>query len=372
MARHAHVLIAAASGRALAASARRGGYQPLVVDYFGDQDMLMAAHVHHRLADGLVTGMRLNEVMPALEELARAREPIGIVCGTGFEDRPELLAAIAQRWTLIGNGPEVVARIKNPAEFAAVCRARGVPHPDIAFERPADPADWLTKRCGGAGGIHVTAQVGGTVAAPGRYFQRRVPGTPVSAMTLAHGRHATVLGFSQQWASPTPAHPYRFGGAVAPAEIAPAMADTLTEAIRRIVAAVPLVGLNSADFLIHKDRYWLLEINPRPGATLDIFEPEDGSLFARHVEACRGALALKFDRPHGAKASAIVYAEQDIVIPALDWPDWTADRPHAGSAINAGEPLCTVFASAATPDEARSLVARRSETILSSMCARAA
>ena len=53
---------------------------------------------------------------------------------------------------------------------------------------------------------------------------------------------------------------------------------------------MPLAGLNSVDFLVADDAVWLLEINPRPGATLDIFEPDGGSLFALHVQACGGVL----------------------------------------------------------------------------------
>jgi uncharacterized protein len=371
MDRQSHVLIVAASGRALAASARRGGHRPLVADFFGDQDTLAAAEAHYHLADGLVHGMRRDDVMSALDVLSRGRAPVGVVCGTGFEDRPDVLAAIGQRWALIGNRPDLVARIKDPMGFADLCRAGGIPHPDVSLTPPPDPDGWLVKRCGGAGGHHVTAHVGRSIA-PGRYVQRRVPGTPVSAMILAHGGHAIVLGLSTQWTSPTPTQPYRYGGAVMPADLAPAMTNRLIEMIQRLVAAVPLVGLNSADFLVDDDDAWLLEINPRPGATLDIFEPEGGSLFALHVEACRGSPASALDAANGARASAIVYAEQHIQVPAFDWPDWTADRPRAGSTINAGEPLCTVFAAAASSDDAKRLVTRRGEAILSCMCARAA
>ena len=51
------VVIIAASGRALAASARRGGYVPLVVDWFGDADTLALSAAHVRLEDGLARGM---------------------------------------------------------------------------------------------------------------------------------------------------------------------------------------------------------------------------------------------------------------------------------------------------------------------------
>src|ERR1700750_2034444 len=101
------VLIAAASGRALAASARRRGCVPLVADFFGDQDTVATAHAHVHLPDGLAHGMRCDGVLAALERLATAQEPAGIVCGTGFEDRPELIGAIARRWRLFGNSADV-------------------------------------------------------------------------------------------------------------------------------------------------------------------------------------------------------------------------------------------------------------------------
>src|ERR1700745_3302282 len=108
------VLIAAASGRALAASARRGGFVPLVADFFGDQDTIAVAAAHVRLRDGLERGMRSDNILPALESLAARQEPAGIVYGTGFEDRPELISSIRRRWKLLGNPPEVAAPPKRP------------------------------------------------------------------------------------------------------------------------------------------------------------------------------------------------------------------------------------------------------------------
>ena len=39
-----------------------------------------------------------------------------------------------------------------------------------------------------------------------------------------------------------------------------------------LARSLGLRGLNSADFLIEGDNAWLIEINPRPGATLDLFD----------------------------------------------------------------------------------------------------
>ena len=365
MDKEAAVLIAAISGRALAASARRGGYLPLVTDFFGDQDTLNVAHAHVRLDGDLARGIEEEALVRALETLSEQRQPLGIVCGTGFEDRTQLLQRLAQRWRLFGNGAEIVAKVKNPEVLSSICADFGIPFPELSLSRPRAAADWLAKRKGGAGGTHVkparqSSAIGGEI-----YYQRKVTGTPVAALFLADGERAAVLGFSAQWSLPTPRQPYRYGGAVRPATLAPRTADLLSAAVHRLAAVMSLVGLNSADFLVDGERFWLLEINPRPGATLDIFEPPEGSLFALHMAACAGKLVVGSPYPEGAKAAAIVYAENDIPsVPALDWPDWTADRPPAGSAIKAGQPLCTVYACGSAAAGARALADERREMVL--------
>jgi predicted ATP-grasp superfamily ATP-dependent carboligase len=359
------VLIAAVSGRALAASARRAGYAPLVADFFGDQDTLAVADAHARLTGGLAQGIEEASLVQALETLSAGRQPVGIVCGTGFEDRTRLLERVSQRWRLFGNSAQTVAKAKDPDNLSSLCAGLGIGFPELSWSQPSPAADWLAKRKGGAGGTHVKP-----AQTPDRpdgeiYYQRKVPGTQISALFLADGRRTSVLGFSAQWSLPKPRQPYRYGGAVRPALLAPRTAAALTAAVETLGAALSLVGLNSADFLVDDDRFWLLEVNPRPGATLDIFEPAEGSLFARHMAACDGELVAPSQYSEGAKAAAIAYAERTIeAMPPLDWPDWTADRPIAGSAIKAGEPLCTVYACGSAAPGARALADERRKMVL--------
>jgi len=70
MPEQAAVLIAAVSGRALAASARRAGFVPLVADCFADDDTLALAHTHVRLRWGAARGIDAGELLEALERLA--------------------------------------------------------------------------------------------------------------------------------------------------------------------------------------------------------------------------------------------------------------------------------------------------------------
>jgi predicted ATP-grasp superfamily ATP-dependent carboligase len=360
------VLIAAAACRALAASAVRAGYRPLVADYFGDQDTVATAGAHVRLENGLTHGMQDTEVMSALNELATGSSPIGVVWGTGFEDRPEILEQITQRWKLLGNPPGKVATAKDPIVVEEICDRCGIPHPEVSLDRPASLTGWLVKRRGGAGGSHVRPADGPSVGDAAIYFQRRHNGTAVSALVLADGRRASILGLSSQWTSPTIDRPFRYGGAAQPAMIGQEMAGLIGNAAVRVTSTLGLIGLNSIDFLIDDTAFWLLEINPRPGATVDLFERDDAApLFARHVAACNGMLMADPPATHGATAAGIVYAARDIAsVPDFDWPDWTADRPAMCTSVLTDQPLCTVLASAATPAKARVLLDQRIATIV--------
>ena len=355
-----YLQIAAQSGRALAAAARRAGYVPLVADVFGDSDTLALAARHVMLPVDGQGGIARGGFLAALETLAGGVEPVGLVCGSGFEDRTAQLTDAAMRWPLLGNNAEIVQGLKDPQRFASLCEKLGIAHPTITFAVPRDLAGWLVKQAGASGGAHVRAAARTDVAQPGRYFQRAVSGLPVSVLLCGDGRHARVLGMSMQWASPVQGAPFRYGGAAGPLDVAPAIAAQMTQAVQKLVQARRLRGLCSADFVVADGFVWLLEINPRPGATLDVFDCEEQPLLRHHLAGCAGTLLPAPPRPGGARAAAIAYTDCAIAaMPAIDWPDWTADRQAAFSPLTDGAPLCTVLGSGATPDSARAVAMDR-------------
>jgi predicted ATP-grasp superfamily ATP-dependent carboligase len=371
------VLIAALSGRAAVMSARRAGFAPYVADLFADEDTVALAAGVRRVEGDLASGFDAGALLDALEALAAGmpEPPIGVVYGAGFEDRPGLLSRIADRWPLLGNAPETVEAVKEPWHFAETLSGLGIPHPEIASPTAAVlPSGWLAKRGGGAGGSHIGApskvalgdaasgsSAAGHLHGHGRtYWQRRVVGFPVSALFLGSAAGVQVIGFSEQWTAPAPGQPYRFGGAVTPADIPDAIAEDLARAVEELTPAFGLMGLNSADFIVGPEGWWLLEINPRLGATLDIFDTADGALFTAHLDAVRDGILAPVERPARACAMQLVYAPAPIAcVPRLDWPYWSADRPPAGAVIPAQAPCCTVLATAGTSCEARRLCQER-------------
>lgn len=359
------VLIAAFSGRALAASARRAGYRPLVVDCFGDADTVALAEASRCLPARVQVGFTYRPLLAALEDLAaeQAAPPIGLVLGTGFECNPRLVGKLAERFRLIGNDPETIRRTKDPASFFTVLDELGVPHPETRPDAPPAPEGWLMKRIGGSGGLHIHRCPQKPRPDPRRYFQKQVAGEPISLLGLVSEKSAAFAA-SRQWTSPLARRPYRYGGAAGSLPLDPDLEARLIETSLAVSEALRLKGLVSFDYLVRDGEPSLTEVNPRPGATLDVFDDQAGTLFKAHVAACRGgdpaALVARDWHPPIARAAALLYADRGpISVGAIDWPDWVADRPRVGTTVGAGQPLATVTAEGDTLDDVQALAIAR-------------
>ncbi|MGH6734667.1 MAG: ATP-grasp domain-containing protein [Methyloceanibacter sp.] len=361
------VLIAAISGRALARAAVDAGLRPLVADFFADTDTQAIAHACRKLPGDIGRGMQWPAVARALQALTKAAPSplLGVVYGSGFEDRPKFLARIAKRWPLLGNDAATVARIKSPESFFGTLDRLGIAYPPTMTARPVNGAGWVAKRRGGAGGSHVVPSRLQRDAV-NAYYQALVEGRAVSALFLANGRRSVVLGFSEQWTAPAPRRLWRYGGAVRPASLPESTEAAMARAVALATRAFGIKGLASADFVLKGNEALLLEVNPRPGATLDVFAGAAKPLLDLHLDAVldgklpRTGLKLK-----GAAAAAIVYAPRSVIVPRnMTWPDWAADIPKPGERIDKQRPICTVLARAGTKGRAKRLVETRKSIVL--------
>jgi uncharacterized protein len=365
------VAIVGVTARALAQAARRSpAYAEariVALDWFADRDLIDAADLAEAVPTRGSGGFAERPLLSALRRLA----PDGtlLIAGSGFESRLPLLARLGSRYRLAGNPAAVLARVKDPRQFFEAVHRLGIPHPEIAEAVPLGArGGWLMKRIGGAGGAHVRPARRRGPAPRGCYAQRRVEGRPVSLAFLADGRRAEPFGFTEQWPSPAPGRPYRYGGAAFPAALPRALAARMEEWAARLAREFRLVGLGSADFLVQGEQARLLEVNPRPGATLDLTDRARPGLFEAHVAACFGRLQVPRAVPGPSRASLILYADRGpLAIRGEDWPDWAADRPHAGSTIPAGGPICTVFGEGVDTPAARAAAERRAADMMQAL-----
>ncbi|WP_416798462.1 ATP-grasp domain-containing protein [Ciceribacter azotifigens] len=353
------ILVVAISGRSLATAARRAGYRVLVADLFNDTDTCRMAQRATILPGSLHDGIDGREILPSLRRLVGEDRPEALVYGSGFERRPEIVDMLAETFPLAGNSAGAIRRVKDPLSLASLCAEIGIPHPEVRFDAPDDRRGWLTKVPGGAGGSHVRPATSFGSSPSGSYFQRHVPGVGISALFLAGRGRARVVGYSRQWSSPTATSPFRYGGAVRLPRLPREKGEKISHWLNGLVARTGLIGLCSADFIDGPEGTFLLEINPRPGATLDIFDGEDTPLLTQHLRAVRGE-NIDIPRFTGVMASAVAYAAGPIPsFPDLDWPPLTADHQRPGSELDAGDPVCTVLAQARSAAAAEKAVMKR-------------
>ena len=357
-------LIVATSARALVRAARRARLAAVAVDAFADADTRRTARHCVRVPLAPDGGFAPLALAAALERLPPAR----LVPGSGFEAQPALLAQAATRHRLCGNDPAVWELACDPRRFFALLDALGIDHPEISFDPPAAASGWLAKRAGAAGGWHVRC-AGAARAEAARYFQRHVQGPAYSFLFLADGARVRAIGFNRLLPAPRAAPgPWAWSGAVQ-ALPPPAARAQAQAAAAALTARLGLRGLNGLDFIAAAAGFRLLELNPRPTATLELWDrPPAPPLLRAHLQACAGRLPPAWSEPSGVRALAVVYAERALRVPRdFAWPRQARDVPSAGTRVGARRPLCTVHATARTAPGAVARVRRARLRLLAAL-----
>lgn len=366
------IVVAALSARTLAESARRGGWRVVALDLYGDRDTRAASTRWLPIGDparGRVDGPRLRA---ALALAAREPAVAGWIAGSGFDDPAGgLLDAGGEALPRLGPPTATVAAVRTPATFFSTLDRRRVAYPEVRLAPPPDPKGWLCKHAGGSGGWHIAR------AAPSRpdvhtYWQREHAGVPMSALFLADGRRACIVGFSRLLVRPLGARPYVYHGAIGPVD-APALRARVAATLDALVPTFALRGLASLDFLADDDRPLPLEINPRPSDTLALYDALwPHGLLRAHVDALHGRLPAAVPPPDGVRGHEIVYAATGGRIDAAT-AQRLADDPHVhdvpvgAATFDAAMPVCTVAAHAGDEDAVRRELARRAGAVAAAL-----
>jgi len=363
------ILLVSVSARMLAELATREGYDVVAVDRFGDFDL-------QRLCPS-VSIMRDLGGRGGMAELVDAAERIradSVIYGAGLENRPELVARLAAGRTLLGCTPPTLRRVRDPAALGASLRAAGFAFPltfsgGEAVELADRTRRWLRKPLRGGGGRGVREWRGGRLSGD-VIVQERISGLPCSAAAVADGRSAALLGVSEQLIGRRAlgARGWMWCGNVVPPRLPALEQHALSDAAQAICAhlasAFSLRGVFGVDLIWDGAQAWVVEVNPRPVASLETIDAAHGvRSFAAHLEACAGRLPAAGTGPSGAAGKAVLFATEDLRV--SDTNGWAArgirDVPHPGEAIAAGRPICTLVATGRSP-----------ETVLADLEARAA
>jgi uncharacterized protein len=379
--------IVGASVRAAAASAVRAGFRPLAADLFADADLRAIA-----------TTTRISPYPEGLLDWLRTVEPAAWMYTGALENHPELVDQMAWVAPLWGNTGDVLARVRSPWELARALYNAGLLFPETREHADGLPHDgsWLAKTYRGASGSGVRELESGGMGesesgrlrsetvridspplllshSPPLCYQRRVAGTPCAAVFAATRGSATLLGVTRQlvgeaWLG---AHGFQYAGSIGPWPVSEVALATITRIGKVIAEEFELLGLFGVDMVIEDDNVWTIEVNPRYTASVEIVERVTNiQAIAMHAAACNNSQLPNIRvSPQSAVANskachgkAVLFSRRDIDISKQiadatlagslkkPWPSH-GDISLAGTPIQAGRPILTLFADGATVDE---------------------
>jgi predicted ATP-grasp superfamily ATP-dependent carboligase len=385
------LVVLGASARALAESAARAGWSVYAADLFRDLDLEAWAR---RAVQVPAVATTSSPGYPSGLRTAAAGFPDGAPwCYTGgIENHPDLVDALAAERRLAGNSGRVLRALRDPAVVADAARSAGLAYPKTAFTPVAIPRDgtFLVKPLRGAGGRGIarwtaaaeeSLRTGHARDTP-RIWQEFVAGVPISAAYCMSAGRSRLLGASRQLVGEPWCHAREFSwcGAVTGGE-PPAVEDSLLDGLDRLGAVlaerVRPVGLVGIDLIVDgSGTMSVIEINPRPTASMELYERGGtGSLARLHLAACgcdggdveTSPSPIAADRP-GARAKAVLFAESETHVSASLAEALTShsrfwgeadggcpavrDLPRPGSVLAAGAPAVTVFACGHDGDDA--------------------
>lgn len=346
------LLIVGASGRAAAASARRAGFDPFVLDLFADADTRRLCPV-----------LRCDpaDYPHGFVPLARQAPQAPWMYTGGLENYPDVVAAISEGRELIGNGPDVLRNVRDPWRLASLPKHVVGFAEVLARNPPPGVSLWpfVRKPLRGAGGGGIRfALEDDDPADPDHYFQQYHEGDSLSAVFHADTDRPRLLGYTRQIDGRGWLHCRRFqyAGNIARPWDEAGLWGFETELCR----ATGLRGLFGTDYI----RVWVHDVNPRFPASLEVLE------FATNT-----TLLTRTTPPPPIRSvvgKAIYYAPHALTLPASGpwdeslarctdvWrrPDF-ADIPDPGTVIDAGHPVLTILAEAATEAECEAELRRR-------------
>ncbi len=369
--------IVGASARAAAFSAIRAGYDVVAADLFADADLQHAANATRikRYPDGLIDWIETVDADAWMYSGALEN----------YSNHVSLMAAMQP---LLGNDSTQLKRARDPMTLQRAVRSAGLSFPETRSTADRLPLDgsWLCKTYRGSSGSGVWRLDG--VAAQQRaeheraVFQRLIHGMAAAVAFVIGDEGPWLLGLTQQLIGDGTDHPWRYVGSVGPLSRQAELEEQWASLGDLLCQRFELRGLVGVDLVLADGRAWVVEINPRYTASMEILERATGiSSVAVHVAACdpdgagrtvADALANPSRAPSGrVHAKSILFAPRDATV-TPEFFEWAmgqssldaercflADIPHAGETIPRGRPVLTALASGASAAECQSQLHQR-------------
>jgi predicted ATP-grasp superfamily ATP-dependent carboligase len=350
------LLLVGASVRAATQSAQRAGFETFSIDLFNDADLRKCG------ASAKIDDYR------AIPNAVRQFPPAPFLYTGGLENNLKLLQEISTTNQLLGCPPSSVRSVRDPEVFFEFLHENDFNVIEWSRRLPINCGSdrWLQKphgSCGGFGIRFVDNENSNSIGpADKSYFQRHQPGKPIGFVFVANGSSASPVGATEQICGvvDSPTQPFRYLGSLGPFDLSAQVNDQLSRLANQLTNRFELRGIIGVDIILEGDDVFVLEVNPRYTASVEILErATDRSMIREHVRACRDGTLQAPSKTETGRAfqKEVFYATADCCVGErfVQWYDsenakrpnhesQVADLPLAGQSLLTGQPVCTLFA----------------------------
>jgi predicted ATP-grasp superfamily ATP-dependent carboligase len=294
----------------------------------------------------------------------------------GLENHPDVVDKLSRVRVLWGNPGDTLRTVRNPFWVSDLMRSAGLSMPETRPFHVGAPVDgsWLVKPLASAGGAAIRVWRGGrlpTRAGKGAFFQKRSDGEPHSAVFFADGRDAILIGITRMLVGEPWLHaaPFAYCGSYGPIELPQHTTKRVGELGGVLVNTAQLRGFFGVDFLLQNGEPWLVEVNPRYTASIEVLELgmewnvfallrghfDDGlSVAELSRQHCGQMVDLSQPRPGSPRrvvAKAILFAKAEGTV----WKGAfrgleVQDVPELGAPLKQGQPIVTLMGIADKPE----------------------
>lgn len=372
------------STRALVQCAKREGMAVRSFDCCGDRDTLKLA------CDARLIELSDLSWIKSLEPSTR------VLLAGGLEDSAEALELLSQvDPTII---PEQYRQMRDWRNWRRWSSASGIKFPSTypiedwpgaQAASPIGPTNdatqanqrWLWKKQRSAGGLGVKfvdlekltdlSFLRANLSSESGVLQEYVTGKSIGVSFLSSHHGTVILGVAES----IPLQPhiwsdFIYRGSIAPVGIPPLVKSLLQEFANCVSSSTGWCGLWQADFLLSESELYLIEINPRWTASMElIVYGYDFPLVTWHVNcqelsvsdwnSIQSIVDVSQNKAHSRFRKEVLYANEDRIVSSEEhetlWQQrwiagelneshlWYADIPPANSALKEHAPVCSVI-----------------------------
>jgi len=316
------LIVVGFSARAAAQSAIRSGYNPVAIDICGDRDLLAICSAYRNL-----------ENSDWLEWLEEYYAGVPILMAGGMENRLDALAACQKNSSRAAPSTLQIQMLRSTEKWKSWAIESAIGWPDSIFsfqeyelqEERLYREEWLVKSTASVGGLGIqrVAELGTPInesffqIRPHLYLQKRLLGESIGVSFLSSQFGSVVVGAalacrpSEDLAMPE----FVYRGSVGPIAVEADRLKSLEIFANAAASESGILGLWQADFVVVEGAWYLLEINPRWSASMELHDSIGGLRLVELHVAC-AAKSMCSDRWRSfqdTQAVSIGRAEQSTV-----------------------------------------------------------